>query len=137
MLRVAETAKPQDMPQANARPISLAVVPVKPSSPRTGLLALLAGFAGALLAVAGSLFYDQLDHGFESLDEVRRRSGLPGLAAIPLVRQRGQKKLSPRYVIDQPGSPMAETLRGVPREAALVALPAAAQGAARHLRPAG
>jgi polysaccharide biosynthesis transport protein len=111
MLRVAETAKPQDAPQANARPISLAVVPVKPSSPRTGLLALLAGFAGALLAVAGSLFYDQLDHGFESLDEVRRRSGLPGLAAIPLVRQRGQKKLSPRYVIDQPGSPMAETLR--------------------------
>jgi polysaccharide biosynthesis transport protein len=111
MLRVAQTAKPQDMPQANARPISLAMVPPRPSSPRTGLLALLAGFAGALLAVAGTLFYDQLDHGFESLDEVRRRSGLPGLAAIPLVRQRGQKHLSPRYVIDQPGSPLAETLR--------------------------
>jgi len=111
MLRVAQTAKPQDMPQANARPISLATVPPHPSSPRTGLLALLAGFAGALLAIAATLFYDQLDHGFESLDEVRRRSGLPGLAAIPLVRQRGQKHLSPRYVIDKPGSPLAETLR--------------------------
>jgi polysaccharide biosynthesis transport protein len=111
MLRLAQTAKPQDQQTANARPIAMAMTPVKPSSPRTGLLALLAGFIGALLAIAGTLFYDQLDHGFESLDEVRRRSGLPGLAAIPLVRQRGHKNLSPRYVIDQPGSPLAETLR--------------------------
>ena len=111
MLRVAQTAKPQDEQQANARPISLAVVPVKPSFPRTGLLALLAGFGGALLAMAGTLLYEQLDHGFESLDDVRRRSGLPGLAAIPLVRQRGQKTLPPRYVIDKPGSALAETLR--------------------------
>ena len=64
-----------------------------------------------MLAIAGSLLHDQLDHGFETLDEVRRRSGLPGLAAIPLVRHRGLQKLPPRYVLDQPGSPLAETLR--------------------------
>lgn len=111
MLRVAQTAKPQDQQQANARPISLALVPVKPSSPRTGLLALLAGFAGMLLAVVGTLIHDQLDHGFETLDEVRQRSGFPGLAAIPLVWHRGRKSLPPAYVVDQPGSPLAETLR--------------------------
>ncbi|MEA2757125.1 MAG: polysaccharide biosynthesis transport protein [Aliidongia sp.] len=111
MLRVAQTAKPQDQQQANARPISLALVPVRPSSPRTGLLALLAGFGGLLLAIVGTLIHDQLDHGFESLEEVRRRSGFPGLAAIPLVWQRGRKFLPPAYVIDQPGSPLAETLR--------------------------
>jgi uncharacterized protein involved in exopolysaccharide biosynthesis/Mrp family chromosome partitioning ATPase len=111
MLRVAETAKPQDIQQANARMISSAIVPLHPSSPKITLMALLAGFAGGLVAVAGIILYAQLDHGFESLEQVRTVTGLPGLAAIPMVRSLGRKRLPHRYVVDNPTSPVSETLR--------------------------
>jgi capsular exopolysaccharide synthesis family protein len=74
-------------------------------------MALLAGFAGGLLAIAGSILYAQMDHGFETLEQVRTVTGLPGLAAIPLVRNLGRKRLPHRYVVDNPTSPVAETLR--------------------------
>lgn len=111
MLRVAQTAKPQDIQQANARMISAAIVPLHPSSPKITLMALLAGFAGGLVAVAGVILYAQLDHGFETLEQVRTVTGLPGLAAIPMVRNLGRKRLPHRYVVDNPTSPVAETLR--------------------------
>jgi polysaccharide biosynthesis transport protein len=111
MSRVAQTAKPEDHQSPNARMISAAMVPLHPSSPKITLMALLAGFAGGLLAVAGSILYAQLDHGFETLEEVRTVTGLPGLAAIPLVRNLGRKRLPHRYVVDNPVSPVAETLR--------------------------
>ncbi|GGE99197.1 chain-length determining protein [Aliidongia dinghuensis] len=111
MLRVAQTAKPQDIQQANARMISSAEVPLHPSSPKITLMALLAAFAGSLIAIAGSILYAQLDHGFESLEQVRTVTGLPGLAALPMVRNLGRKRLPHRYVVDNPTSPVAETLR--------------------------
>ena len=111
MLRVAQTAKPQDIQQANARMISAAIVPLHPSSPKITLMALLAGFAGGLIAVAGVILYAQLDHGFETLEQVRTVTGLPGLAAIPMVRSLGRKRLPHRYVVDNPTSPVSETLR--------------------------
>ena len=111
MVRVAQTAKPQDHQQANARMISAAIVPLHPSSPKITLMALLAGFAGGLIAIAGSILYAQMDHGFETLEQVRTVTGLPGLAAIPLVRNLGRKRLPHRYVVDNPTSPVAETLR--------------------------
>jgi uncharacterized protein involved in exopolysaccharide biosynthesis/Mrp family chromosome partitioning ATPase len=111
MLRVAQTAKPQDHQTANARMISAAIVPLHPSSPKITLMALLAGFAGGMIAIAGAILYAQVDHGFETLEQVRTVTGLPGLAAIPLVRNLGRKRLSHRYVVDNPTSPIAETLR--------------------------
>ncbi|HEV2673903.1 MAG TPA: polysaccharide biosynthesis tyrosine autokinase [Aliidongia sp.] len=111
MLRIAQTAKPQDHQTANARMISAAFVPLHPSSPKITLMAMLAGFAAGLVAIAGAILYAQLDHGFETLEQVRTVTGLPGLAAIPMVRNLGRKRLPHRYVVDHPTSPVAETLR--------------------------
>jgi capsular exopolysaccharide synthesis family protein len=68
---------------------------------------------GGLVAVAGSLTYDQLDRGFATLDQVRTETGLPAFAAIPALRGRWRWPKSGRYVVEHPHSAMAETLRGV------------------------
>lgn len=111
MTRVAETGKASDLQQPDAHIIARAVAPISPSGPRTFLAMALAGLASTMLAVAAVLSWDQLDHGFETLDQVRRTTGVPGFAAIPIVRDRGRKALPADFVIQYPNSPLAETLR--------------------------
>jgi capsular exopolysaccharide synthesis family protein len=113
LVRVAETAKPGDKPLPDARIVSAAVAPIHPSGPRTLPSAMLAGFIGALLGIAGALIYDQLDHGIETLEQAQALMGLPGLAALPGLRRFGRRSLSHRYVVDNPTSPFAETLRAL------------------------
>ena len=112
LLRVAQTAKPDDKQQADARIISSAVPPTGPSSPRVFLLTLVAGAITALGSVASVLLNDQMDHGYENLGEVRTSTGLLGFGAIPSIRRRGRRATWQRYVLDHPYSAFAETIRG-------------------------
>jgi succinoglycan biosynthesis transport protein ExoP len=112
LLRVAQTAKPEDKPQADARIISNAVPATTPSFPRVFQLMLLAGVITTLGSVAGVLLHDQLDHGYENLGEVRTDTGLLGFGAIPAIRRRGRRTTWQRYVLDHPYSSFAETIRG-------------------------
>ncbi len=112
LLRVAQTAKPDDKQQADARIISDAVPPLSPSSPRVFLMTLVAGVIGTLGSIAGVLLNDQLDHGYESLGDVRTGTGLLGFGAIPSIRRRGRRATWQRYVLDHPYSAFAETIRG-------------------------
>lgn len=112
LLRVAQTAKPDDQQQADARVISNAVAPIYPSNPRVFQLVLLTGVVGTLASFAGVLLHAELDNGYENLGEVRATTGLVGFAAVPLVRRRGRRRLWHRYVLDHPHSAFAETLRG-------------------------
>jgi len=112
LLRVAQTAKPDDKQQADARIISNAVPPTGPSFPHIFQLTLLAGVIGTLGSVASVLLNDQLDHGYESLGDVRTGTGLLGFGAIPAIRRRGRRATWQRYVLDHPYSSFAETIRG-------------------------
>ncbi len=112
LLRVAQTAKPEDKQQADARIISNAVPPIGPSFPRVFLLTLVAGVITTLGSVAGVLLNDQIDHGYESLGDVRTNTGLLGFGAIPTIRRRGRRATWQRYVLDHPYSAFAETIRG-------------------------
>lgn len=112
LLRVAQTAKPDDQQQADARIISNAVPPTSPSFPRVFLFTLVAGVVGTLGSVAGVLLNDQLDHGYESLGDVRTNTGLLGFGAVPAIRRRGRRATWQRYVLDHPYSSFAETIRG-------------------------
>jgi succinoglycan biosynthesis transport protein ExoP len=112
LLRVAQTAKPDDKQSADARIISNAVPPTGPSFPRVFQLTLLAGVIATLGSVAGVLLSDQIDHGFESLGEVRTGTGLLGFGAVPAIRRRGRRATWQRYVLDHPYSSFAETIRG-------------------------
>jgi succinoglycan biosynthesis transport protein ExoP len=113
LLTVAQTAKPGDTPLVDARIISAAEAPIHPSSPRIAVIGLLAGVVGGLGAVAGVLSHSQLDSGFETLSDIEGTTGLPAFAAMPLVRSFGRRKLSDRYVLDNPNSPFTEALRAL------------------------
>ena len=112
LLRIAQTAKPEDKPQADARIISSAVPPTGPSFPHVFQLTLLAGVIATMGSVASVLLNDQLDHGYESLGDVRTGTGLLGFGAIPAIRRRGRRATWQRYVLDHPYSSFAETIRG-------------------------
>jgi succinoglycan biosynthesis transport protein ExoP len=112
LAKLAETAKPGDRQPIEARIISHAVAPIEPASARALFYVLLAGIVGGLAAVAGCLAYDQLDHGFETLDQLRAVTGLPAFVAIPAWPRGWQWSGSARYLVDHPQSALAETLRG-------------------------
>jgi len=112
LLRVAQTAKPEDKQQADARIISSAVPATGPSFPHVFQITLLAGVISTLGSVASVLLSDQIDHGFESLGEVRTGTGLLGFGAVPAIRRRGRRAIWQRYVLDHPYSSFAETIRG-------------------------
>ncbi|HWB51566.1 MAG TPA: polysaccharide biosynthesis tyrosine autokinase [Stellaceae bacterium] len=111
--KLAEAAKPGERQPIDARIISPAVAPIDPANARGLFFIVIAGVIGGLVAVAGSLTYDQLDRGFATLDQVRKETGLPAFAAIPPLRGRWRWSKSGRYVVDHPYSATAETLRGV------------------------
>jgi len=111
MLRVAQTARPDDQKAIDARVISQAVAPVGKAGPRTFLFVMAAGAITFLTAVATVLFRQQFDNGFENLDQVRATTGLAGLAAIPSLRGAQRVRIG-RHVLDRPTSPLAETMRG-------------------------
>lgn len=113
LAKLAETAKPGDRQPIEARIISHAVAPIEPAGARGLFYVLLAGIVGGLVAVAGCLAYDQLDHGFETLDQLRTATGLPAYAAIPARPRRWRWSRSARYFVDHPQSALAETLRGI------------------------
>ena len=112
LLRIAQTAKPDDQQTADARVISNAVAPISPSGPKVFQIVLLTGIVGTLASFAGVLLHAELDNGYENLSEVRATTGLVGFAAVPLVRRPGRRRLWHRYVLDHPHSAFAETLRG-------------------------
>jgi succinoglycan biosynthesis transport protein ExoP len=113
LAKLAETAKPGDRQPIEARIISQAVAPIEPASSRGLSYVLLAGTVGALVAVAGCFAYDQLDHGFETLDQLRTVTGFPAYVAIPARLRHWQWSRLARYFVDHPQSALAETLRGI------------------------
>ncbi|HTH96891.1 MAG TPA: GNVR domain-containing protein, partial [Stellaceae bacterium] len=113
LITMAQTAKPGDTPVVDARIISSADTPIGPSSPRFGIIGLLAAIVGALGATAWVLGYSQLDSGFDNLTDVEAATGLPGFASIPHVRGIGRRRLPDQYVLDNPNSPFTEALRAL------------------------
>ena len=112
LARLKETAAQQDLHRADARIISRADVPEKPSFPRTVPM-LAAAFATALIAgVAAALLLDRLDPGFRSPAQVETWLNIPGLGLIPLLDGRRSFGRGPENdVLDRPTSAYAEALR--------------------------
>jgi capsular exopolysaccharide synthesis family protein len=98
--------------QADARIITAAVAPTSPTGPRTTLLTAGAGLVGMLLAAALALVLAELDRGFERTDELEAASGMATLGALPLVRWKRSTKSLVDFVIHNPASAAAETIRG-------------------------
>lgn len=99
---------------ADVRIASVAVPPIKPSSPGPGLLTVIGMFAGFLMSAGSIVGRRYLSSGVETLDQLSQISGLPGLGAIPSVASWLKPKQNlANYVAEYPNSSITETLRGI------------------------
>ena len=115
--RAKQTSTDQGSEQSDARIVSHAKIPIKPSYPNKQLnlaLGLVLGLAGGV----GSIFLmEALDSGLATSEDVERVLGVPHLGAVPTLDSTTQGKASgvppAQYIIDKPLSAFAEAFRNL------------------------
>jgi len=110
--RFKETTSQEDIQQADARIISRADRPEAASFPKKKLIVALAFVASAMLGLLLAFAVEQLDHGFRSMEQIERWTGVAGLGLVPALR--GIRKLGRRpeqEVVDRPVSAYTESIR--------------------------
>jgi succinoglycan biosynthesis transport protein ExoP len=90
----------QSFPMTEARLITQAAAPLKPSSPKLLLVVALAIVGGGILAMAVGAFRDFMDRVFRTNSQIEARLGLACLSVIPVVPQnelsaQGAKAIAP------------------------------------------
>lgn len=140
LARSKETTSQESLELPDSRIVTKASVPIRPSSPKTMLILGLAGMLGLGLGSVLAFGADYLDGRIKTLEQAESVSGVPALAAVPLIstrelaglaRRRGRSeldnhdprtvKLLPaalqpplmRYAIDEPATFFAEAIRSV------------------------
>jgi polysaccharide biosynthesis transport protein len=140
LARSKETTSQESLELPDSRVVTKASVPIRPSSPKTMLILGLAGMLGLGLGSVLAFGADYLDGRIKTLEQAESISGVPALAAVPLIgtrelaglaRRRGRSelenhdprtvKLLPpalqpplmRYAIDEPATFFAEAIRSV------------------------
>jgi exopolysaccharide transport family protein len=139
LARYKETSAQESLEMPDSRVVTRASIPIRPSSPKTMLilgLALMLGLGGGSVL---AFLTDYLDRRIKTLEQAESISGVPALAAIPLIgtrelaarAKRGREELSRydprttrllppplqpplmRYAIDEPGTFFAEAIRSI------------------------
>ncbi len=109
--RFKETSEQQELEQTDARIISRADVPAKPSFPQKKLIIALALLGSSMLGVFLAFGIERLDHGFRSMEQVEAMTGVPALGLVPAVRR---FRMAPQhYLVEQPASAFGESIRSV------------------------
>jgi exopolysaccharide transport family protein len=139
LARYKETTAQESLQMPDSHVVTKASIPIGPSSPKTGFIlgvALTLGLgAGCVLAFLA----DYLDQRVKTLEQAEKISGVPALAAVPLISagelagraKRGRNELDRydpktvrllpaslqpplmRYAIDAPGTFFAEAIRAI------------------------
>jgi len=112
--RFRQTSEQQSLQQTDARVISEASPPARPSSPDL-MLNLALGLALAGVAAAGAAYAaESFDQGIATREALERELGVSALALIPQVPSRyGKADKAADYVLDRPLSSYAESLRAL------------------------
>ncbi len=112
--RYRAVADAGDTQRPDARLISEATVPLRPSQPRPALIFSLFGAASLGTGLLLVFFLEQLDHGFRSARALEQGLGLRCLGPVPLVdrRRRGRHALVD-LPLERPRSRFAEGLRAL------------------------
>lgn len=126
--RFKRSAEQEQIQRANARILSPADVPLRPSYPRKQSILLLAAFIGLAAGVVLLLALDMLDGLIRTAADAEIVSGLPVLAVAPLLVARPGDGKPEEMVIRKPRSALADGLRSLRTAIELSA--ASADGAA-------
>jgi capsular exopolysaccharide synthesis family protein len=113
LARSKEMGEQQEIVEPDARLVSIANPPIRPSSPSTKLFTA-AGFTlsfvfSSLLA----LFLDRLDKGLRSAREVEAAVGLPTLALVPRLEKLKRNQKPYQYLMEKPLSAYTESIRAI------------------------
>ncbi len=95
----------------DARIISRADRPVKPSFPKIPLFTVIAFFLSGVIGVALAFVAEHLDRGFRSGVQFEQETGIPVLAMVPAVEE--DKGRPADYLIERPMSSYAEAIRSI------------------------
>lgn len=113
--KLNQTQDQQGIETPDARIISRAEIPVKPSYPNKLLVLGVAIPVGLLLGLMFAAILERLDSGFRTTYQVENVLGLPVLATIPEVppNRGGEPVNAADRVIDKPMSSFSESIRGL------------------------
>ena len=89
----------ESFPISDARVISPAAPPQAKSKPKTGLIFAIGMFGGIALGTALGFLRDLMDRGFRTTAQIEATLQLPCLSLVPLLRDSGLKKSSPRTAV--------------------------------------
>jgi exopolysaccharide transport family protein len=116
MTAFMETSAQEDVESQlpDARIISRAAIPEKPSFPRKTLMIVIGFVGAALISVLLAFTIEQLDPGFRSAEQIEHAIGLPVLAIVPRVENSRLKGDTPdAYAFRRPDSAFGEAIRSV------------------------
>jgi succinoglycan biosynthesis transport protein ExoP len=110
--RMKETGAQAELARPDARIISEAVESPFPAFPNRKLFAVIGLVFGLFLGLFIAFVAENIQRGFNDLDDVEGETGIPGFGSIPLVRGRRKSNLV-NYLIEKPISSYSEALRTV------------------------
>ncbi|MET0724254.1 MAG: polysaccharide biosynthesis tyrosine autokinase [Tardiphaga sp.] len=139
LARYKEASAQESLEMPDSRVVTRASIPIRPSSPKSTLILGLAMVLGLGAGTVLAFLIDYLDGRVKTLEQAEQITGLPALAALPLIgvrelaarAKRGRRELvnyDPRtvgllppslqpplmrYAIDEPGTFFAEAVRAV------------------------
>jgi polysaccharide biosynthesis transport protein len=105
--------------QTNARVLSKAVTPERPSEPKKAQLLVLIFFAASMLAASIVLLVENMDRGFRSGEQIEQSTGARTLGLIPVCKWRGLLEGRSRaggpqsHIAKNPSSLFGESIRSV------------------------
>ncbi len=110
--RMKETSVQQGIQQADSRVLSYAVVPLKPSSPRKGIILVLSAFLGMLFGSGIVLLKEFAQNTFRTPEDLEHLAGATVMGQIPVIPAKKRKKVL-QYLTDKPTSAAAEAIRNL------------------------
>jgi succinoglycan biosynthesis transport protein ExoP len=114
--RYKETSAQEGTERPDARVVSLAEVPTVPISPHPKLNMLLAAIMGSVAGVMAAFVAEMMFSGLTTASDVEQRLGQHALGVVPTIRSVQPKQASAvGAVVETPGGPFAESIRGLRR----------------------
>ena len=97
--------------QPDARIVSPATIPNKPSFPKTIPILSLTVIGSTILALMLAFLFEHLDKGFRSGEEIEQLSGIPSLGFVPLLNDSYMSDTSLiEYILHRPRSAFGESI---------------------------
>lgn len=111
--RFKETSEQENLQQADSRVISYADVPTSPVFPKKKLTLALSGIGALFLGTILAFVVERLDNTFRSSEQVETILGHSVIGMVPFVEKKSYSGNLSRYVAENPGSQVGESIRNI------------------------